>query len=753
MSDPAPSPARVSLGAYLAAAFSLMSILLTMVLVLVIERTASVQVEKSIGANLAELAHQTATRLDRAMFERYREVGLIANRLGSQASPIQVRAELEALQVSYPYYAWIGATDLEGKVRASTGGLLTGQDVSKRPWFSNALDGKYVGDVHEALLLAKLLGPAPGSEPPRFVDVAFPVRDPAGRAVGVLGAHLSWEWARDIQRVIFVAVDSERDVEPLIVSESGSVLLGPQDMNGRKLATASIQAAAAGTAGYGVETWPDGVSYLVGHASTKGHRDYPGLGWKVLVRQPVSEAFEPVRELQRRVFGGGVVIALLFSLLGWYAAKVITRPVLRLADEASRMETHADLPTAATADYREVGQLGDALGQMLRKLRARETELRDLNTSLEQRVEERTTELRSAMADTRQNEQRIRTIIESAQDPFIGMDLDGRITDWNMQAQKLFGWTREEILGRQLAQTLVPGRFGGYAQGALDNFVRTGENLLDGRAIERWMVDRHGREIPVEVRIGLVDTGPSKFFCAFVHDISQRREIERLKNEFVATVSHELRTPLTAIYGSLNMLESGMAGELSEDARELVTMSYKSCERLVRLINDVLDVEKIDAGLLDYVKSVQPLQPLLAQSAGDMVPYAAQHGVSLRMQRELDAQVDVDADRIVQVLVNLLSNAVKYSPSGGIVVCEAAVTGDVVRVSVVDNGPGIPQEFRARVFERFAQADGSDRRQKGGTGLGLNICKNIVEAHGGRIGFESEPGVRTEFYFELPLVS
>jgi PAS domain S-box-containing protein len=258
---------------------------------------------------------------------------------------------------------------------------------------------------------------------------------------------------------------------------------------------------------------------------------------------------------------------------------------------------------------------------------------------------------------------------------------------------------------------------------------------------------------PLEVRSAPM---PGGGFVTTYMDISERKEVERLKSEFISTVSHELRTPLTSIYGSLSLLASGMAGELAPDVNELVDLSLRSSERLVRLINDVLDVEKIESKMMTYSKVVQPLAPLIDQAIDTTRHYANQYGVQVEFETRLDSvlanvQVHIDADRMVQVLVNLLSNAVKFSERGERVSVRMAVLGQQVRVSVVDRGQGIPEEFRAQIFERFSQADSTDRRQKGGTGLGLSICKSIVEEHGGVIDYVSTPGAGTEFYFELPL--
>ena len=224
-----------------------------------------------------------------------------------------------------------------------------------------------------------------------------------------------------------------------------------------------------------------------------------------------------------------------------------------------------------------------------------------------------------------------------------------------------------------------------------------------------------------------------------------------MKDEFVSTVSHELRTPLTSIYGSLDLLVGPLARDLPADARQLLAIAHESTERLIRLINDLLDLEKMASGKLDYRLERQPLRPLVAQALRDTAAYAEGLGVRLVLADGPEAEVLADGDRIVQVCVNLLSNAAKFSPRGGAVEVEIGLRDGMARVAVVDHGSGIPAAFRDRIFERFAQADSSDRRAKSGTGLGLSICRSIVEAHGGNVGFLSEPDVRTEFWFRLPL--
>ena len=231
-------------------------------------------------------------------------------------------------------------------------------------------------------------------------------------------------------------------------------------------------------------------------------------------------------------------------------------------------------------------------------------------------------------------------------------------------------------------------------------------------------------------------------------DISARKEIERMKNEFIAVVSHELRTPLSSIVGSLGLLDK-MTG-LSAETKTLVRVARDNSQRLVRLVNDILDVEKLDSDTLNIRLEPVDLEALLRSSILANQGYAEQFGVKLALtDGHGPAWVSANSDQLMQVMANLLSNAAKFSPRGTRVEVRLEHAHDAFRVSVIDLGPGIPEEFKPRVFDRFAQADSSTSRQRGGTGLGLAICKMIIDKLGGKIDFASTPGTGTTFYFEL----
>ena len=237
-----------------------------------------------------------------------------------------------------------------------------------------------------------------------------------------------------------------------------------------------------------------------------------------------------------------------------------------------------------------------------------------------------------------------------------------------------------------------------------------------------------------------------------VHDITERKETERLKGEFVSTVSHELRTPLTSIHGALGLLDGGAAGAVSDQGKQLIQVAYQNSDRLVRLIDDILDVEKLEAGKMIFNLCEMDVAGLLKRALDLNLVYADKYGVTLKCcgDRAPDARIVVDADRFAQVIANLISNAVKFSPKSETVTIDAKVCEEGVRFSVTDRGPGIPDDFHDRIFQHFTQADSSDTRQKGGTGLGLSISKAIVENLGGTIGFKNIEPCGTTFFFVLP---
>jgi len=223
-----------------------------------------------------------------------------------------------------------------------------------------------------------------------------------------------------------------------------------------------------------------------------------------------------------------------------------------------------------------------------------------------------------------------------------------------------------------------------------------------------------------------------------------------MKEDFISTVSHELRTPLTSIAGSLALLATGVAGELTEKAARLVAIAQSNSQRLVRLINNVLDIGKIEAGEFQINLEALDLREIARRAIDSMQAYADNYVVSLILADGPSVPVRGDVDRLIQVTTNLLANACKFSPKGASVRVSVSRSGHLARFSVKDRGPGVPKEFRSRIFSKFSQAEG-DSQAKGGTGLGLVIAREIADLHGGRLWFESKTGQGATFHLDMPL--
>lgn len=343
----------------------------------------------------------------------------------------------------------------------------------------------------------------------------------------------------------------------------------------------------------------------------------------------------------------------------------------------------------------------------------------------------------------------LRATLESTADGILGVDLLGNILTYNQKFVEMWNIPPALLNAPQskrlqfLKDSLKDPQ--GYIQRIRELNAKPESEaydlieLKDGRVFERYSLPQ---------RVGENIVGRVWSFC----DITERQKIERMKNEFVSMVSHELRTPLTSIRGSLSLIMGGVTGEVPDRAKSLIEIAYKNSERLVLLINDILDIEKIESGNMDFHLQPVELIPLVEQAIEANRAYGEQFGVTFRLEHDLDnLHVNVDSTRLMQVMTNLLSNAAKFSPLNDIVTIRVNRQGSQkVRVSVSDRGLGIPESFRASVFQKFAQADSSDSRQKGGTGLGLSISKAIIERLRGEIDFETQMNVGTTFYFCLP---
>ncbi|ANG63743.1 hypothetical protein A8C75_15500 [Marinobacterium aestuarii] len=354
-------------------------------------------------------------------------------------------------------------------------------------------------------------------------------------------------------------------------------------------------------------------------------------------------------------------------------------------------------------------------------------------------------------------------ILDSANFSIMFCDQEGVVRSFNRGAQRMLGYRSQDVVNQQRltfvhdAQELAASA---VAQG-LEFAAESGVEVLVGRSRNgsaeehEWTyVRQDGSRFAAQVSITSVrdERGQIGGYVCIGADISERKRIDAMKSEFIATVSHELRTPLTSIAGSLGLICGGVLGDVPESARPLLAIALKNSERLIHLINDLLDIEKITAGKMQFDLRTQDVAELVSKALEGIAGYAEPYKVTVTQGRVPDEppRIWVDEQRVQQILANYFSNAVKFSPLGSEVGVHVDVLGAWVRVSVEDSGMGISTEFRPYVFEKFAQADGSDTKKTAGTGLGLAICKELAEHMGGRVGFESEPGCGSVFYVEFP---
>ena len=356
--------------------------------------------------------------------------------------------------------------------------------------------------------------------------------------------------------------------------------------------------------------------------------------------------------------------------------------------------------------------------------------------------------IREATEAALASEHNLREITDTLPVLIAEFDTEQRFGIVNRAAGEFLGRPAREVMGRSAIELLGPELYAVHAPHL--------EQALRGSSVryEVTTADASGETGTYAMHLiprRAAGSGELLGCYAFATDITALKRIDQMKTEFISTVSHELRTPLTSIRGSLGLMSGGVAGQLPENARNLVGIAQSNCDRLIRLINDILDSEKIESGKLPLRLQAVEIAALVRQALAANEGFAQQHKVALWMHAPAATlTVRADVDRLLQVLTNLLSNAVKFSPANGSVEVRVCAGEGRVRVEVRDNGPGIPLEFQQRIFQKFSQADASDSRAKGGTGLGLNISRTLVEKMGGQLGFSSTPGAGATFFFELP---
>jgi PAS domain S-box-containing protein len=455
--------------------------------------------------------------------------------------------------------------------------------------------------------------------------------------------------------------------------------------------------------------------------------------------------------LSGMVAGGVPMYAVSWPIYALYAAGIVLPFTYVLATFGNKL--FAEIALLVPAFYAINVGIAWRLNQVFDsgyRLRHAYGKLTEDYTALNQRLEQQLIELEEARHQVEASGRKLTLFAERSPIIVLELDVAGRIQEINPAAEHLFGYSATQLTG-QPAKQLILAEYH-------EEFDKHWRALLDTRQPMSQLKLRNPRRDGIAIVCEWTVTplvnpaGDIVSIIAQGRDITQQLEAERMKKEFTSTLSHELRTPLTSIIGSLQLINSGVLGDIDKDVLELTTIAERNGQRLLDLINDILDVEKIESGKLTLQPEPFVMSELITESLTLNRAFAERFKVRLVTKGEIPpVEVNADRKRLQQVMTNLLSNAAKFSPEGSAVEVSMGSADGNVRVEVHDSGPGIPESFRNRIFGRFAQADMSHTRQKGGTGLGLAICKRMLEMMGGRIGFADRPGGGTIFWFELPL--
>jgi PAS domain S-box-containing protein len=399
----------------------------------------------------------------------------------------------------------------------------------------------------------------------------------------------------------------------------------------------------------------------------------------------------------------------------------------------------------ATGDELEV--LGDSFNLMTGGLQ----QMTDAQSEQVRALQAEVLERRRVEAALRASEARFRSVTQSVSEAIVSMDRRGRIVFWNSGAQAIFGYAEEEALGRS-ARLVLPARYHEQFESGLEAARVTGPTELAVRNVELFGLRKDGTEIPIEVSVAECTRGDELSYTATIRDVTERRAVDRMKNEFISMVSHELRTPMSGIIGMAELL---LRRELGGQEREYVQAVRRSGEALLGIITDILDISKIEAGKFELDSRIVEVREVVEDAVALLAEQAQRKGLEIAclIEQDVPAYLRGDAARLRQILLNLVGNAIKFTQAGEVVVRAGlvAATADGVRLrfEVTDSGVGIPEEARGRLSQAFSQADSSTTRQYGGTGLGLAIAKRLAEAMGGEVGVASTLGRGSTFWFTV----
>lgn len=469
---------------------------------------------------------------------------------------------------------------------------------------------------------------------------------------------------------------------------------------------------------------------------------------KRFIAVAITKLYSDIVSKQSNTLNDVVLMAVFLTIvvifIAVFFAHQISRPIKQITkimdDYTHHRPNNLKIPVDRTD---EIGVLAKSYASLIKQVNEGQANLEDLNKNLGTMVTERTLELESS-------EKFQRSIIGNMADGLITSDDNGNILSFNTAAEIIFGYKQDDIIGKNLC-TLMPPVISEEHNKHFNSYVKTGIKNRINSHFETEAKRKNGETFPVDLAIREIIINSEKIFVGVLRDITERKQIERMKNEFISTVSHELRTPLTAIRGSLGLINGGALGAVPEKAAEMLLLAGNNTQRLLLLINDILDLQKMEAGEMTFDLADVNVRSFLQQAIVENQSYGNQYNVKFVLSNIEDVTIKADQHRMMQVMANLLSNAAKFSHENSSVEISAKSNknGNTI-ISITDHGEGIPKEFQPKLFDKFTQSDSSSTRKTGSTGLGLSITKTIIEAHGGSIHFVSTEGEGTTFSIEIP---
>ena len=724
--------------------------------------------ENTIGENLGQIAKEKLVQADRSLLDRLSSIesyiesiaSAVSQANGSNSSELpltvvllQINNELKDDIRQLEGYAGpsseIIITNLHRQVIQSSNSSLYLQNISD-DWWAEAYNNNYgydrIGDVQynqENHL--------------HFLPIALPIRDSKSQIVGILQAKITLPELSVLVEKIGPEDEVESDIQVVIIDKTGKVVSAPRESNYNfgddiEMSHAAMKAinAAKGNDeyyGYEMEEETEQISDLETNERIKGEKKVYGwartrtwegsrllpdaLGgrnfekWTVLVSLPASVAFSGITILTKQILMFTLVICIVIIPIALIFSQRIVTPIMRVAVAARAIghgEFDQEIPIT-TND--EVGILAAEFNAMRQNLK-------------------------SAVGKLMAEEKKMTAVVNGLAEGLILVDSENHILHINPAAEYILdidARSSEKELTQIIEDDQLTKIFRENKDLIADNQVATSEVTIthkkDGKTILRVIATAF-----------LDEVGDVLGTVYLFQNITRDKEIDQMKSDFISLVSHELRTPLTSIIGFVSFILDGKAGTINEKQRDSLMRVYRQSKRLAALINDLLDISRIEAGRIEMKKEPTSVLEIIKQRFDEIKPQADEKSLQFSLIAPDSLPLTYgDGERIGQVLINLMGNAIKFTPEKGRVVVKLKSDGKIIHVEVIDDGFGVPIENRQKVFEKFYQHDDIHTRQQGGTGLGLSIAKSIVEVHGGRIWVDDGEGGRgSNFQFVLPLV-